>query len=146
MRDTTSRGRRQTFVPQTNVRPIMNTSVPVVAPAMTEEEAAEKFSALILPYTRGDLAQASERTKEAAKHWKAGTRAPNSSSLITLARRIPRIREWVIDQMDAPLPAVTDDPNQNHAATIALLQMAANLPGQQGVLARLLLSKHQGGG
>lgn len=112
---------------------------------MTEEEAREKFAALVVPYTQGDLASASERTKEAAKHWKKGTRAPNSSSLITLARRIPRIRDWVMAEIDTPAVAQADGPDAM-AAVLTGLQLAANLPGQQGAIARALLKQMTGGG
>lgn len=109
-----------------------------MAPAMSEDEAAKEFSALVIEYTRGDLAQASERTKEAAKHWKAGTRAPNCSSLITMGRRNSRIRDWVIAQMDVDLPPSVDAPN-SHQDDRAQLQMLASQPGQEGAMARAML-------
>lgn len=146
MRNTTSGRRRQTFVPQTNGRPALPTSGPVNAPVMTEDEAAKKFSALVLQYSRGDLAQASERTKEAAKHWKAGSRAPNSSSLITMARRLPIVRDWVISQIDMPDGPQPENPAEAFNAVLVGLQLAANLPGQEGAMARALLKKMQGGG
>lgn len=110
---------------------------------MTEEEAARKFSALVLPYSKGDLATAACRTKEAAKHWKDGTRAPNSSSLINICRRIPRIREWVLSEMDVQIP-----PSETHnadAEEILTLQLAANFPGQLGAVAKMLLKQKLGG-
>lgn len=137
-RNSASPRRVQTFGPQNNVRPALKTSVPVMAPAMSEDEAAKEFSALVIEYTRGDLAQASERTKEAAKHWKAGTRAPNCSSLITMGRRNSRIRDWVIAQMDVDLPPSVDAPN-SHQDDRAQLQMLASQPGQEGAMARAML-------
>lgn len=105
---------------------------------MTEEQAAEEFSALVLPYSRGDLAQLSGRTKEAAKHWKAGSRAPNCSSLISMGRRNPRIRDWVIAQMDAEVQGGADEARAEQEMR-AQLQMTAQMPGQEGAMARAML-------
>lgn len=139
MRFGTSEGRGQSFVPRTNVRPTARTSGPAsVAPIITEDEAAKEFSAVVLEFSRGDLAQLSGRTKEAAKHWKAGTRAPNSSSLITMARRNSRIKEWVIAQMDADVPGGGDDAKAELEMR-AQLQMTAQMPGQEGAMARAML-------
>ncbi len=97
------------------------------------------------PRWSSGLASAADRTVPAAKHWKAGTRAPNSSSLITMARRLPIVREWVIAEMDVEMPADQSPADTVNTVMIGL-QMAANLPGQQGVMARMLLSKMQQGG
>lgn len=118
----------------------------MLAPAISEEEVAEQFSALVVPFSRGDLASAAERSKAAAKHWKAGSRAPNSSSLITLARRVGVIRDWVIEQIDMPEAQVSENPNDTLATVMLGLQLAANLPGQEGAVAKMLLSKMQRGG
>lgn len=139
MRHDSTEPRRQTFGPQTNGRPARRTSVPVIAaPIMTEDQAAEEFSALVLPFSRGDLAQLSGRTKEAAKHWKAGSRAPNCSSLITMGRRNLRIKEWVIAQMDAEVQGGCDDAQADQDMR-AQLQMTAQMPGQEGAMARAML-------
>lgn len=113
---------------------------------MDEREAREKFSALVVPFSRGDLAQASERTKEAAKHWKSGSRAPNASSLITLARRIPAIREWLYSEIEA-WDAGAEQQNSGAVlnAMMVGLQMAAQMPGEQGAQARTLLAQLQRG-
>lgn len=118
----------------------------MLPPVITEDEVAEKFSALVVPFSRGDLATTAGRSKAAAKHWKAGSRAPNSSSLITLARRIGVIREWVIEQIDMPETEVPENPNDAINTVLLGLQLAANLPGQEGAMAKMLLSKMQGGG
>lgn len=139
MRNATSRDRRQTFGPQTFGRPARNTSVPIKpAPILTEDDAAQEFSALVLEYSRGDLAQLSGRTKEAAKHWKAGSRAPNCSSLITMGRRHPRIKEWVIAQMEVGL-ASSNGADTSPQDDRAQLQIMAMQPGQEGAMARAML-------
>lgn len=141
---TTTPRRRSTFVAQTNGGAAHRTYGAVTSSAgMTEEEAARKFSALVIPYSKGDLATAACRTKEAAKHWKDGSRAPNSSSLINIGRRIPRVRDWVLAEMDVALPASeTSNPD---ADEIAALQLAANFPGQLGAVAKMLLKQKLGG-
>lgn len=138
--------RRSTFVGQTNAGPAKRTSgTAKPSRVMTEDEAAEQFSSLVIPYSKGDLAQASGRTKEAAKHWKDGTRAPNSSSLITLGRSIPKIRDWVVAQMDAEIDTPPSAAETSNAATMAVLQIAATLPGEAGAIARAALSALQRG-
>lgn len=145
-RNPTSGRRRATFVAQTSVVPVVRQSdLENLAPAISEDEVAEKFAAVVLKFSKDDLSVLSGRTTEAAKHWKRANRAPNSSSLLTMGRRLPLVREWVISQMDMPSSAPSADPNQNAGQTMALLQMAANLPGQDGALAKMLLSKIQRG-
>lgn len=67
---------------------------------LTERDAAERFSAAIIRFQSGQLAQASCRTKDAAKSWKAGRRCPNGSSLINLARAIPAVRAWLYAEIE----------------------------------------------
>lgn len=112
-----------------------------VAPAISEKEVAEKFSALVMEYSKNDLSDLSDRTSEAAKHWKERTRAPNSSSLITMARRNTLIQAWVAKEIGLKLP----DVNADEAKTRAELQLAANMPGQFGAIARMMLKQMDGG-
>lgn len=134
--------RRSARFSQTSVVPEVRQSIPGnFAPAISEREVAEKFSALVLDYSKTDLSDLSDRTSEAAKHWKDRTRAPNSSSLITMARRNKAIQTWLAAEIGIALP----DPNEEEAKTRAELQLAANMPGQIGVIARMLLSQKNGG-
>lgn len=134
--------RRSARLSQTSVVPDVRQSIPGnFAPAISEKEVAAKFSALVMDYSKNDLSDLSDRTSEAAKHWKDQTRAPNSSSLITMARRNKAIQRWVAAEIGIHLP----DPNEEEAKTRAELQLAANMPGQIGVIARMLLSQKNGG-
>src|SRR5262249_23529744 len=65
------------------------------SPIFSEVEAAKQFSAVILNFSTGDLAQATRRSKETAKCWKAGRAFPNGVSLMALVREFPEIRAWV---------------------------------------------------
>lgn len=61
---------------------------------VTEQEAAEEFSAVIIDFSVGELAHATGRSKETAKCWKAGRAFPNGVSLMALVAQFPRIRVW----------------------------------------------------
>jgi hypothetical protein len=145
MRTTTSRRRRSTFVPQTTVVPGLRQPAAQNPARVTEEEVAKNFAEVVTRFSKDDLAAVSGRTPEAAKHWKAASRAPNSSSLINMARQLPIVRDWLISEIDVDLPA-GENPADTVNTVITGLQLAANLPGQEGVMARMLLSKLQGGG
>lgn len=64
------------------------------APIMTEQAAAAEFSGVILSFSTGQLAQATGRSKETAKCWKAGRAFPNGVSLMALVTEFPQIRAW----------------------------------------------------
>ena len=65
------------------------------APVLTEQAAAAEFSAIILPFSTGQLAQATGRSKETAKCWKSGRAFPNGVSLMKLMEDFPQIDAWV---------------------------------------------------
>lgn len=68
-----------------------NNSSPVF---VSEQEAAKEFSAVILPFSVGELATATDRSKETVKCWKAGRSFPNGVSLMALVAEFPAIRAW----------------------------------------------------
>lgn len=82
MRQSTG-ARRERFSPQKSL-----------PPRISEIEAAAEFSAVILPFSAGQLAQASGRSKETAKCWKAGRSFPNGTSIKALEAAYPLIRSW----------------------------------------------------
>lgn len=88
----TNLARQKTFVP-----------VPI-----TERQTAESFSALVMPFSAGQLANAGGRSKETAKGWKAGRAAPNAASLINLARTMPTVRAWLYAEIEQHDGVVTD--------------------------------------
>jgi hypothetical protein len=84
-------------VPQTNVAA---SQLP-----LTDKEAAYKFSARVSGYSAAELARASVRTKSAAKGWKASSdnlRAPSLASVINMARALPCVRDWLLEEVEGP--------------------------------------------
>jgi hypothetical protein len=75
-----------------NFSPSKNFS-PVFSP-MSEVDAAQEFAAVILPFSVGELATATNRSKETAKCWKLGRAFPNGVSLMALVAEFPAIRAW----------------------------------------------------
>lgn len=80
-----------------------------------EQQAAKSFSAVVIPFSAGELAQAAHRTKEAAKAWKAGRSLPSGWSLLNMAQDIPAVRNWMLGML-----GVTDSRD-----TITLSQVQA---------------------
>lgn len=72
---------------------------PKVSPKITNAEATEQVSALVLGFSSGTLAKAAGRSKDSAKHWKIGHACPNLASAINLARSIPSVRAWLMEQI-----------------------------------------------
>jgi len=54
---------------------------------------------VVTDFSAGQLASASDRSKETAKNWKAGRAFPNGASLINLARSIPIVRAWLLHEI-----------------------------------------------
>lgn len=63
------------------------------------KETAKEFSCVVLSFSAGELAQASGRTKDAAKKWKAGEALPDTWSTFKMAQTIPEIRMWALAKM-----------------------------------------------
>jgi len=66
------------------------------APFVTEPEEAGKLAPVLEGFEEGQLAQATNRSKETARLWKMGQRFPNGASLINLARNVPAVRAWLL--------------------------------------------------
>jgi hypothetical protein len=73
---------------------------PKVSPKITNLEATEQVSALVIGFSAGTLAKAAGRSKDSAKHWKIGHACPNLASAINLARSIPSVRAWLLEQIE----------------------------------------------
>jgi hypothetical protein len=87
-----------------------------VAASLDDREAAERFSATVLPFSAADLARAARRTKAAAKGWKDASRAPSLASTLNMARNIPAVRKWLLHELGEV--AEFDDPRVLAAAVI----------------------------
>ncbi|OGT54690.1 MAG: hypothetical protein A3E01_10085 [Gammaproteobacteria bacterium RIFCSPHIGHO2_12_FULL_63_22] len=63
---------------------------------VTNAEIADEFCDQIADLTAKEAANIAGRSVPAAKKWKAKVQAPDSASLITSARRRPRVRAWLM--------------------------------------------------
>jgi len=104
-----TRSRGTKFVPSTKF-----------VPKIDEREAAQQFSAVVTDFSAGQLASASDRSKETAKNWKAGRAFPNGASIINLARANPTIRAWLMHEIGET--AEFDDPRVLARAMVLLTQ------------------------
>lgn len=87
----------------TNVEP--QTNVAASKLPLTDKEAAARFSATVDQYSSGELARAAVRTKSAAKGWKPSSdnlRAPSLASIINMARALPCVRDWLLEEIEGP--------------------------------------------
>lgn len=108
-----------------------------------EHEAAKAFSCVLLPFSRGELARAGKRGKDAAKRWKDGEVLPSLWTALNMAQDIPAVRNWMLGML-----GVTDgrDPIPPDVANALLggLQFMAQIPGPDGAQARAMLAKMGG--
>lgn len=79
-------------------------------PKITNEEATQQITGIVLGFSAGTLAKAAGRSKDSAKHWKAGHACPNVASIINLARQIPSVHKWLTEQISIGAVDITDDP------------------------------------
>lgn len=77
-----------------NVAPQTN-----VAASLDDREAAERFSAAVIPFSAAELARAARRTKAAAKGWKDASRAPSLASTLNLAKQLPAVKAWLLHEL-----------------------------------------------
>lgn len=96
-------------------------------PKITEVQAAQGFSAVILSLSAGELAQAASRSKDAAKGWKSGRAAPNLASIINLCREKDLIWRWLKEQVEGH-GAQPDDPRLVAEVTRQVLQQMRGEP------------------
>lgn len=101
------------------------TKIPV-----SDRDAAERFSLITVEFSAGDLAKAARRTKAAAKGWKDASRAPGLASVINMARQLPTIRAWLMQEIDA---------GGDGLDVVSALQSVANSPGPEGDAIRAIL-------
>lgn len=108
----------------------------------TEKRVAEDLSIALAEYSVGQIAQAAQCTKDAAKSWKKGRRAPRSSHLLNMAALLPRIADYVEKTAGARLspPSASIIDQKSIAAFIGIMQVAAQSPGEGGAQARAALT------
>lgn len=81
-------------------------------PILIGRDAVNAFTALIIPFSAGDLAQAAHVSKQTAKCWKNGRSIPSSDRLMLLGRNLPPVRAWVQKQMMAGGETEFDSPER----------------------------------
>lgn len=124
----------------TNVRPRTN-FVP-----LTDREAARKFSALVISFPAGDLAQAAARTKDSAKGWKKARAMPSGASLINMARAIPTVYAWLQEEIEHGGDPLFES-DRALTGTVERLIALSSKPGKRGDAARkALLEMHKAAG
>lgn len=101
-----------------------------------------RLPAVLLAFSAGELAQAGEATKEAAKSWRNGTRFPHGPHLLNMGRKILRVRQFIHGEIDPPSEALT--PHEVVANCFAQLNQMSQEPGQVGAEARAVLAKLMG--
>lgn len=108
-----------------------------------ENQAAKDFSAVIYQFSRGELARAGKRGKDAAKRWKDGEVLPSTWTMLNMAQQIPAVRNWMLGML-----GVTDArdavPPDAANALYGGLQFVAQIPGPDGAQARAMLAKMRG--
>lgn len=57
-------------------------------------DAAKEFSAVILPFSVGELATAANTSKETAKCWKNGRAFPSGTKLLALMAEFSHVQSW----------------------------------------------------
>lgn len=67
---------------------------------MREHEAREALHQAMLGVPNSDLRRITGCSDEAARKWKAGRRCPNAASLVNLARQVPKVREWLLSEIE----------------------------------------------
>lgn len=125
---TTTLNRGATVVTRTNV----------AAPrkqAVTNRDLAEKFADKVKDYSASQLAKAANRTKQAAKGWLDGSRAPDSASLLNMARSLQCVQELMFEEsgVDRAFASGSND------GVVKALARAASGDGPQAQLAQRLL-------
>lgn len=122
------------LAPQTNLVPIGD-----------ERDEALAFSAVIIPFSTGELARASKRTKEAAKGWKEARSLPSAWSMLNMAREIPAVRAYMLHKLGAGPHMQFNSPHGMNALANAV-QALASMPGPEGDAIRALVSGKKGRG
>ena len=133
-------GRKSTALPDANVA--ARTNVAASKAPVGDRDVAERFSALVVPFSAGDLARAAHRTKAAAKGWKDASRAPSLASVINMARQIPAVRQWLYAAIDKSGDGAQFDMESPRflASLIGAVHKLSQMPGPDGDAVRAALS------
>ena len=99
---------------------------------------SEKVQAAILPFPVKHVADAANRTPEAAKKWRAAAACPDLASTINMAREIPAIKWLIYHEIEGGMPAGMFSPKMVVAA-LGLLQTMADGAGEHAAAARAIL-------
>lgn len=67
---------------------------------VTEPEVRRSCVVVLSQHTKRQLADATDTTIEAARHWVDGTRTPALHTIINMARALPSVRMWLHEQID----------------------------------------------
>lgn len=124
------------------IKPRVTTVIPqtTVMPAC-ERDAAHEFSGVILPFSRGELARAANRTKDAARKWKEGVALPNAYTMIMLGRKIPVVRRWMGDKLGLVEGGSILLSPEVMTSLLAFMYQVAHQKGPDGDAARALLTR-----
>lgn len=120
------------LVPKTNLVPIGD-----------ERDEALAFSAIVIPFSAGELAKAAKRSKEAAKGWKEGRSLPSAWSLMNMAQQIPAVRNYMLARLGVGVRGQGINSPQGMNALAEAIVHLADMPGPDGDKLRALLA--QGG-
>lgn len=115
----------------------------LLVPIISEHETAQEFSAVIIPFTTGELAQAAKRGKEAAKKWKEGRSLPSAWSMMNMAREIPAVRNYMLAKLGLGAHFNFNSP-QGLDALARAVGLISSMPGPDGDSIRDLLSGKRG--
>lgn len=105
------RDQQQAFVP-----PVGRTN------RVTEPEVRRSCVIVLSQHTKRQLADATDTTIEAARHWVDGTRTPALHTIINMARALPSVRMWLHEQIDMGNRAA--QAGSDDAITEALVRLA----------------------
>lgn len=124
------------------IRAGVTTVIPVttVMPAC-ERDTATEFSALVLPFSRGELARAANRSKDAARKWKEGAALPNAYTMIMLGRKIPLVRNWMASKLGLSTGTSMFLSPEVMTALLAFLYQVSHQDNPDGDAARKLLMR-----
>lgn len=114
--------------------------VPEKGIAANEHDEAREFSEIIVPFSRGELASAGKRGKDAAKRWKEGQVLPSAWAMMHLARNIPSVRAYMASKMGIFECPEFLDPQAMTVMMAALYRLSAE-HNPDGEAARALLAR-----
>jgi hypothetical protein len=105
----------------------------------TNRGLGEKISAAILPFQVKHVAEAANRTPEAAKKWRQGFSCPDLASAINMARDIPVIKWLIYREIEGGSPEGMFS-NRLVVDALAMLQTLADGDSEYAQRAREILA------